>query len=189
MRRYAIEFGGHRIVLTPGLWRVGREAPCEIRLADETVSRRHATIRVAPDGVTVRDDGSANGVRVNGDRIAGTVNLAAGDRIQVGASELRVVEDAGGRADDTVKFGAHTRPMAKPPARGTEGGLALLSERERVVFERLAHGETQRAVAEKLGVSVKTVESYRARIAEKLGLRTRADLVRFALEAGVLKAG
>ncbi|MCZ7682175.1 MAG: LuxR C-terminal-related transcriptional regulator [Sandaracinaceae bacterium] len=65
----------------------------------------------------------------------------------------------------------------------------LLSPREREVFERLARGETQREVAESLGLSVKTVETYRARIADKLGLKTRADLVRFALESGVLRAG
>ena len=63
----------------------------------------------------------------------------------------------------------------------------MLSAREREVFERLAHGETQRQIAETLGLSVKTVETYRARIGEKLGLRTRADLVRFALEAGILR--
>jgi DNA-binding NarL/FixJ family response regulator len=45
---------------------------------------------------------------------------------------------------------------------------------------------TQQQVADELGVSVKTVETYRARLGRKLGLRTRADLVRFALDAGLL---
>ena len=79
-----------------------------------------------------------------------------------------------------------TRPMRKVPKQGNEG-LALLSPRETEVFVGLAHGETQREVAEHLGLSVKTVETYRARIGDKLGLKTRADLVRYALAAGVLK--
>ena len=76
--------------------------------------------------------------------------------------------------------------MPRPDARAEEP-LAVLSQRERVVFDRLAHGRTQREVAEELGVSIKTVETYRARLGEKLGVRTRADLVRVALETGVLK--
>jgi len=64
--------------------------------------------------------------------------------------------------------------------------LPALSAREREVLELIAKGHTNREVADKLALSVKTVEAYRARLMEKLGLRTRAELVRYALEHGLL---
>ena len=66
-------------------------------------------------------------------------------------------------------------------------GLAGLSQREREVLEQVAYGYTNREIAARLHVSPKSVETYRARVQEKLGLRTRADLVRFALEMGIVR--
>lgn len=63
---------------------------------------------------------------------------------------------------------------------------AKLSTRESDVLGRVAAGFTSRQIAPVLGVSVKSVETYRARITRKLGLRTRADLVRFALDVGLV---
>jgi DNA-binding NarL/FixJ family response regulator len=62
----------------------------------------------------------------------------------------------------------------------------LLSRRERQVLEHVAYGHTHKEIAAKFDISVKSVETYRARIASKLGLKSRADLVRFALERGIL---
>lgn len=62
-----------------------------------------------------------------------------------------------------------------------------LSPRERNVFGLVAQGFTNQQIAEQLGLSVKSVETYRSRVMEKLGLRNRADLVKYALECGVLK--
>ena len=68
------------------------------------------------------------------------------------------------------------------------GGRSLdtLSERERQVLELVALGYTHKGVGEELSVSVKTVETYRSRLSEKLGLRSRAELVKFALDRGLL---
>ena len=52
----------------------------------------------------------------------------------------------------------------------------------------MAHGFTNRETAARLGVSVKTVETFRARVCEKLGLRSRADLVGYALRMGLVAA-
>src|SRR5918998_5368326 len=57
---------------------------------------------------------------------------------------------------------------------------SLLSPREREVLIRLAQGYTHRQIAEQIYVSVKSVETYRARIAQKLELHSRADLIRYA---------
>jgi two-component system response regulator NreC len=66
-------------------------------------------------------------------------------------------------------------------------GLAELSAREREVMALTAEGFSSREIGEKLFVSPKTVDTYRARIMEKLGLNHRSELVRFALKVGLLK--
>lgn len=73
--------------------------------------------------------------------------------------------------------GEQVKPELPPPT---------LSDREREVLELIAKGHTNREVADKLALSVKTVEAYRARLMDKLSLRTRAELVRYALEHGLL---
>ena len=61
-----------------------------------------------------------------------------------------------------------------------------LSERERDVLRLLALGHTNQEIAEKLYISVRTAESHRAHIMQKLRLATRAELVRYALSHGLL---
>jgi two-component system response regulator NreC len=66
---------------------------------------------------------------------------------------------------------------------------AALSTRERDVVRLVARGHTAREAAQKLGLSVKTVEAYRLKAMEKLGLEGRAELVSYALGAGLLVPG
>jgi DNA-binding NarL/FixJ family response regulator len=61
-----------------------------------------------------------------------------------------------------------------------------LSRREAEVLRLLAQGHTNQEVAEQLAVSIKTIETYRKRLHEKLELKTRAQLFRFAFESGLL---
>ena len=62
-----------------------------------------------------------------------------------------------------------------------------LSERETEVLKLIALGHTNTEIAEQLYLSVRTVESHRAHIQQKLRLSTRAELVRYALERGLLE--
>lgn len=62
-----------------------------------------------------------------------------------------------------------------------------LSEREQEVLQLVALGHTSKEIADRLSVSAKTVDTYRSRGMEKLGLRSRAALVRFALVLGLLE--
>jgi two-component system response regulator NreC len=64
-----------------------------------------------------------------------------------------------------------------------------LSEREREVLRLLALGHTNHEIAEQLYISVRTAESHRAHIMQKLRLTTRAELVRYALAQGLLVEG
>jgi two-component system response regulator NreC len=75
-----------------------------------------------------------------------------------------------------------------PPSAGTapSSPWETLSEREREVLNLVARGHTSAEIADRLSLSAKTVETYRARGMEKLGLRSRAALVQFALARGLL---
>jgi two-component system response regulator NreC len=66
---------------------------------------------------------------------------------------------------------------------------AQLTGRELEVMRRVAEGFTNTQIAEELRLGVKSVETYRSRVMEKLGLTSRAALVRFALDSGVLRPG
>jgi DNA-binding NarL/FixJ family response regulator len=66
--------------------------------------------------------------------------------------------------------------------------MVALSGREAEVLKLLAEGRSYQEAADRLGVSPKTVETYRARLFEKLGFKSRADLVRYALETGLVGA-
>ena len=64
---------------------------------------------------------------------------------------------------------------------------ASLSGRESEVVREVARGLTSKAIARKLGVSQKTVQTYRARIYEKLSLHTRTEVVQYAIGQGMLQ--
>ena len=74
--------------------------------------------------------------------------------------------------------------------RGTKAGATrpvnILSQRELQVLTLVARGYTSAEIAKQIFVSVKTVETYRSRVAEKLGLRARSDVIRFAAQMGLL---
>lgn len=72
-------------------------------------------------------------------------------------------------------------------APANEQRLAVLTPRERQVFELVARGVTHREIAEQLGIGKKSVDTYRARLYQKLGINSRAELVQVALENGLLK--
>ncbi len=79
---------------------------------------------------------------------------------------------------------AMARKQEPEPSKSQVAGA--LSQREAEVLQHLALGFTNQQIAEKLCLSVKTVESYRARIKAKLGFEGRAHLVRYAIEIGLL---
>jgi len=71
-------------------------------------------------------------------------------------------------------------------ARSARGRFQTLSDREQTTLRLLAEGYSGVEIARKLGISTKTVDAYKRRVQDKLGLEHRTDYVRFALEAGIL---
>ena len=73
-------------------------------------------------------------------------------------------------------------------ASGHDPGPAVLSSRERTAIELYARGFSAAEAGKEMFISPKTVESYIGRAKSKLGLKNRRDIVRYALEAGLLRA-
>jgi two-component system response regulator NreC len=78
------------------------------------------------------------------------------------------------------------RMVAAEAAAQAAAAADPLSDREGEVLKLLALGHTNQEIAKQLFISVRTAETHRAHIMRKLGLETRAELVRYALEHGQL---
>jgi len=100
---------------------------------------------------------------------------------------IRTVASGGVYIDPTlagkvVDSFVRQQPSGHAPQQGNE-----LSEREADVLRLLARGHTYKEVAARLGIGVKTVETYKTRLMEKLELRSRADIIRYAVRQGWLR--
>ena len=138
--RYRLRSADADIALLPGRFFVGRDRDCQLVLDDPMVSRRHALLLIGPEGVTVEDLGSRNGVLVNGDRIEGRIQLEPGDVLTIGLSQLTLQRATRTReAKETMaqvrSSGSYRRPPAtmRPPA----PPLAAEPTRETSVFGML----------------------------------------------------
>jgi pSer/pThr/pTyr-binding forkhead associated (FHA) protein len=70
---------------------IGRDDDCQIRLATSDVSRRHCSIQLTKDGLSIKDLGSRNGTIVNGKLISETTEVKIGDTIELGPMLFEVV--------------------------------------------------------------------------------------------------
>ena len=95
---------------------------------------------------------------------------------------IQVVARGGTYVDPVLAGSVLTVPGRQHGVREGE----RLSDREEDVLRRIAWGSSNKKIAGDLGISVKTVETYKARIADKLGLRSRTEMVRFAVQQGWL---
>lgn len=121
------------------------------------------------------------------------------EALRNGATSYVLKEASVGELVQAVREVAAGRRYLSPPlsARLAEiqpqsartGGLdpyETLTTREREVLHLAAEGRTNANIATTLGISPRTVETHRAHLMRKLGLRTQADLIRYALQRGVL---
>jgi two-component system response regulator NreC len=93
---------------------------------------------------------------------------------------IRVAADGGSYIDP--ELGGEVAKLGPDP-------LEALGERERELLRLVALGYTNREIGERVFLSVRAIEVNRAKLMEKLGLETRPDLVRFAIEHGIVDAG
>jgi hypothetical protein len=82
----------HEVELQGTLAILGRDPSCDLVLTDVKCSRRHAVVEAGPDGLSIRDTGSANGVFVNGRRVERS-RLSDGDLVKLGGVEIRILPE------------------------------------------------------------------------------------------------
>lgn len=107
---------------------------------------------------------------------AATADLVRAVRIVAAGGTYLDPAVAGGLVEDYLDADAAAAQVHDDP----------LSEREREVLIGIAQGYSNKEIAAQLALSVKTVETYKARMAEKLGLRSRVEIVRYAVARGWL---
>jgi pSer/pThr/pTyr-binding forkhead associated (FHA) protein len=81
---------GKQLLFPCGEYVIGRGDECHIRPNSSWVSRQHCLLRVADDGVVLKDLGSTNGTLVNGTRVVGERELNDGDNVQIGPLVFRL---------------------------------------------------------------------------------------------------
>lgn len=86
--RALLVVGGRRLLVPPGGGTIGRSRDCEILLEDAGISRHHAEIRPGPEGWTIEDLGSTNGVLLGGHEVRGAQLLQPGDRLELGSTAI-----------------------------------------------------------------------------------------------------
>jgi DNA-binding CsgD family transcriptional regulator len=191
--RYLLRHGDDELKLPLGEFLIGRASDCQLRLRSGLVSRHHARITQTADGLVIEDLGSRNGVLVNDRKIRGSTAIAHGDVIAVGLECFEVVdEQLRHRPEHLSTLPPPAIPHGQADVDGPEQvtvatRLDVLTDREREVLELIVMGHTQREMSERLHVSVKTIETHRANIARKLECQTRAELVSYAVSAGLLR--
>lgn len=145
----------------------------------EEIVRHHPGTRVVV--LTMHEDPSYARMTIAAGASAYIVKSAADTEL---ITAIRTVARGGMLSSiSTVTLARRTEATACP---GGRPAVDALSEREREVLAFIAQGLTNRQIADKLFLSVKTVESYRARLMAKLGLHDRAELTRFSMETGLL---
>lgn len=118
----------------------------------------------------------------------------AREAMRAGALGYVLKEAADAELVEAVRLAAagntylHPRLGARLAAEPVKSARDDLTDREREVLKLIALGHTNSEIASQLYLSVRTVESHRAHIQQKLGLQTRASLVRYALDNGLIEA-
>jgi DNA-binding CsgD family transcriptional regulator len=181
---WALAHGQRLFPLVETVCIIGRGDDVHLQLSDIGISRRHAALHSVDAQLVIEDLRSCNGTYVNGQRISQPLALQCGDEIQIGPCELRVSL----RSARRERAECTTQPIPPIPRSQQSSLLSTLSPRERELLPLLAGGLSQRELSAQLGVTVKTIETYRTRIGHKLGVSNRAGLIRFALDNGLLSS-
>ena len=108
---------------------------------------------------------------------------AAGSEL---ASAVRAVH-RGGLVLDPALAREVISPTAPPAGTSQDDLYGSLTDREKQVLKLVAEGNSNKEVAQVLGISVKTAMSHRERVMQKLDIHNRTDLIKFALRRGVIK--
>lgn len=112
---------GPSILIDKPILLFGRHEECDVQLNSKKVSRRHCCIAQVHDYLVIRDIGSTNGVRINGERVV-EGKLVPGDELQIGNFKYQVCGDVLGQSKEHPTPGVFgpVPPSAESPAEGDE---------------------------------------------------------------------
>lgn len=160
--------GGRLIRLVLGTNLLGRAHNARVRIDQDGVSRRHAKLVVHDDGrVELTDLGSTNGTFVDTERVHSVI-LCDGARVRLGR-------------DAELRFGWWDERMLGS-GQSTE---VELTARELQIVRLVARGLSNTEVAEKLGISCRTVTTHLTNVYNRTGIKSRTALVRYLLDSGL----
>lgn len=116
---------------------------------------------------------------------------SARDLLRAGAAAYVLKQSAERKLSEAIRAAAGGRSYIDPELGGALAKLEAdplesLSERERELLRLVALGYTNREIGERVYLSVRAIEVNRAKLMDKLGIESRPDLVRFAIEHGVI---
>ena len=143
------------------------------------LAERGETARVLMLSVHVRGDDVVDALRAG----------AAGYLLTVATpSELERAIRGVARGETVLghRIAHHVATAARSPAAPTPAGVGRLTARQRDVLRLIAEGQGTKEIAEALGIGVRTVETHRANLRERLAIRDVAGLVRFAIAHGLI---
>src|SRR5437764_13153896 len=107
---------GPSILIDKPILLFGRHEECDVQLNSKKVSRRHCVLSQVADYLVIRDLGSTNGVRINGERVV-EGKLRPGDELQIGNFKYQVCGDLLGRSQDHAPVDEY---KVVPPAEATD---------------------------------------------------------------------
>ncbi len=146
---------------------------------------RASTRAVALVALTMHDDPALVRAVLAAGGSGYVVKTALGDEL---VSAIRAAHGGGYHISASLSGAALQDVLAGAPSPAVGSAADRRTPREQEVLELLAQGYTNQEIGGKLGLSAGTVGTHRFHIGEKLGLRTRADIIRYALETGLLRA-
>ncbi len=163
------------------------EEPWVVRRADSAAAYQGALEAFAPHVILATPEGEPPLLEA----------LSMAQRRRPGSPFLIVARDCNASAIEALKAGAadfisvgdmaRLRPAIQE-ALEERAPLRKLSNRQMEVLQLLSSGSSTRVIAERLNLSVKTVETHRAQVMKRVGIRDLAGLVRFSMQVGLVPA-
>lgn len=158
---------------------IGRHSGCDIQLADLHVSRKHAVVLTSEKGCSIRDLGSRNGTRVDGNLIRADTELVRGTAVEIPPFALTVcigmsdvIANTEG-CDDSTQSGR----FRVNESRGAGSTASHLTPAQRRVYDLFLEGLTEKEVAVRLGLSIHTVHGHAKELYRSLSVSTRGELI------------
>jgi len=156
---------------------IGRMREADIRIEDETISRKHAKILGHHRGqITILDLDTTNGTFVN-DQPVDIQDLSHGDEIRIGESLFQFTQvESASDSQQSLNFFTSTSSLLNDSLSARQIEISLL----------VAEGLSNSQIGERLHISARTVSTHLEHIYERLDIRSRVELVIFCAKRGLL---